>query len=195
MEAPYLSTPRFLVRPAGTEDAAWAAAWSSSPFPLSREQAEGRLREANAVPWGQQDPLDLLICRRTDGTVLGAFRLSGLVGRVGTIRLTVATRVTSEEADAIRTDLIPIIVRWMRYELGLMTVGLWLPADDQAGIAAAESEDMTLSVRLREHVARSDDRVDLLRYEILGRPWRVPADDGQAEVGSVAQTQRGEVEG
>ncbi|MBA2753195.1 MAG: GNAT family N-acetyltransferase [Chloroflexia bacterium] len=190
MEAPYLSTPRFVVRPSGTDDAGAAAAWLPLPFPIGRERGEATLREANAAPWGHQDPLDLLVCRRRDGVVLGAFRLTGVAGRTGTCRLTVGPAVAPDEGDAIRGDLIPVIIGWMRDELDLMTVGLWLPSDDDRSIAAAESAGMTSAVRLREHVARPGGRVDLLRYEILGRPWTVPAADDRPTGES-----RGEVRG
>ncbi|MEJ7763473.1 MAG: hypothetical protein WKF80_11840 [Thermomicrobiales bacterium] len=180
MEASYLSTARFVVRPGGADDAESASAWLPLPFPLSRERAETTLRDANAAPWGHQDPLDLLVCRRADGVVLGAFRLTGLAGRVGTCRLTIGPVVAADEGDAIRTDLIPVMVRWMRDELGLMTVGMWLPSDDGSGIAAAGSTGMTLAVRLREHVDRPGGRVDLLRFEAVGKPWMIPGGEDRS---------------
>jgi hypothetical protein len=54
-----------------------------------------------------------------------------------------------------------------------MTFVLHIPADQPETIAAAEALGMIAGVRLREAIARPDQRVDELIYQALLTPWAV----------------------
>ncbi len=81
--------------------------------------------------------------------------------------------MSDEESDALRAEVLGLVVPWLRDELELMTVTVDIAADDPAALAAATALGMVLGVRLREHVARPAGRVDLLQFQALNPGRRV----------------------
>ena len=61
-------------------------------------------------------------------------------------------------------DILTLVVPWLLEEIGLMTVVLETPADDDAMISAAEAGGMSIAVRRREHVVRPGGRVVVLTW-------------------------------
>ncbi len=173
MRPAYLTGDRLSLRPMLPDDAEHATAWFESPFPINSTRAAALLKEVHNRAWGEADPLYLAVLRLADGTIVGGATINGHTGPHGTLRVRSAPWLPDEESDALRAEVLGLVVPWLRDELELMTVTVDIAADDPAALAAATALGMVLGVRLREHVARPDGRVDLLQFQALNPGRRV----------------------
>jgi hypothetical protein len=169
VRAVYLTGEHLFIRALVAADAACAAAWFDSPFPVNAVRAEAWLKEVHASV-DRPANLHYVIARTADDAVIGGVTLETDY-RIGTLKLRIAPGLP--DADALRAAALRILHPWLRDDLELMTFVLHIPADQPKTIAAAEYLGMIPSVRLREAVARPGHRVDETIYQALFTPWAV----------------------
>lgn len=169
MRAVYLTGEHLAIRALVVADKECAAAWFDSPFPVNAVRAEAWLKEAHASV-DRPSRLYYAIVRTADDAVIGGVTLQTDY-RIGTLKLHIAPSLP--DADALRAAALRILHPWLRNDLELMTFVLHIPADQSETIAAAAALGMTPGVRLREAIARPDQRVDELIYQALFTPWAV----------------------
>lgn len=169
MRAVYLTGEHLFIRALVAADAACAAAWFDSPFPVNAVRAEAWLKETHASV-DRPPTLHYAIVRTEDDAVIGGVTLETDY-RIGTLTLRIAPWLPN--ADALRAAALRILHPWLRDDLELMTFVIHIPADQPETIAAAEALGMVPGVRLREAIARPSHRVDELIYQALLTPWAV----------------------
>lgn len=143
--------------------------WWIGEMPTGPADAEQALRSREAIPWGGNPVLTLVIALRDGGEVAGGVRLTRSAGRTGTLEIRVPDDAPGR--GLILADALAAVVPWAVGELGLMTVGLQTPEDDVALVNAARSAGLVEVVRRREHLVRGDRRVDLLQLERVNMEW------------------------
>ncbi len=180
MHPAYLSTDRLTLRAMVAADATVSMSWFPAPFPVSAGQADRWLADAHrSSPWDDPATLWLAILRRgSDGdgsrdVVVGVVRLLHPRARTSDLSVHLAPHLTHEEADALQGEVVRLTVPWVRDELEAMVLTLSIGSDQPATIAAAEELGMIQAVRLREYLARSGHRADLLWYQALNPRGRI----------------------
>jgi len=162
------------LRAAVRSDAGEADAWYEGGPPLTPDQAEGLLIASERIPWGNNPNLRLMIVSLPDGGVVGGLMVYRSQGRTSRLELTMGRPVAN--LAAMEREVLGSVVPWLLDEVGLMTVKIRIPADALSLIDAAKQAGMRQAVRLREFVARGQERVDLLMFEKVnpdwGRPWK-----------------------
>ena len=181
MRSPYLSTERLTLRAMVAADAAVATGWFPAPFPVSAEQAGRWLVDVHrSSPWDDPATLWLAIVRHgsdgvgTSDCVIGGVRLLHPRARTSDLSVHPAPHLTFEESDALQAEVVRLVVPWVRDELEAMVLTLSIGSDQPDSIAAAEGLGMIRAARLREHLARSGKRADLLWYQALNPRGRAP---------------------
>ena len=106
MRAVYLTGPTIYLRAMIAADAAHAAAWFDSTFPITVERAEAWLKEENQDPWAPNR--HLIIARGMDDTVIGGARLS-TDGRRGALFFHMAPWLP--DADALQAEALAVLDR------------------------------------------------------------------------------------
>jgi RimJ/RimL family protein N-acetyltransferase len=148
------------------------AAWLDATFPVNTARAESNLKDEHRGPFWDRSSRRLAIVLDDDDQVVGSARISSRNNkRTCQIRFEMAP--WRDDADALRAEALALLVRWLRDEYEVMVVGIELPADQPATIAAAETAGMVRNARLREWYARPGGRVDCLVYEALNPHWEV----------------------
>lgn len=171
MRPPYLTGQRIALRPLLLADAAHAAVWFDSPFPINASRAESFLKEEHTAGWGPPQTLHLAIVRLASDEVIGGARIEEPGGRTGEVHVRIAPWIP-DETD-LRAEALRLLVPWLRDEVEQMTVTVPVPADDMASIAVVEELGMVRAARFRERLARPGTRVDLLLYQALNPRWEV----------------------
>ena len=171
MRPPYLTGDRIYLRPMLLGDREHGAAWFDSPFPVNFARAEAFLKEEHTEGWEPAPRLHLAIVRLAGDEVIGGATVDGPGGRTSELLVRVAPWLA--DGDEVRAEVLRLAVPWLRDEVEMMTVTAPIAADEATVIAAAEELGMVLGARLREHVARPGDRVDLLLYQALNPRWQV----------------------
>lgn len=171
MRAVYLTGERVYLRAMIADDKGMAATWFAGPFPSNAAQGERWLKEAHIDAWGANKPRYLTIVRVEDDAPIGGVSLVVRENRRGQLRFAMAPWL--DDADAPRADALRLLVPWVRDDLELMTLDLYLAADEAVTRAVAEELGLRESARLREFIARPGNRVDRLLYQALNAPWRV----------------------
>ncbi len=170
MQVVYLTGERIYLRAPVEEDADHAVAWFDSPFPINGSRAK-TFFDDHPTYWWDADSFALVIARTDDNQLVGGMSLSSSDWRVAGIRFHIAP--TLEDADALQSEALKLVIPWLRDEHEFMVVRVQLAADQPATIAAAEELGMQPSVRLREWFARGGERVDAIVYEALNPRWEV----------------------
>ncbi|CAA9580528.1 MAG: hypothetical protein AVDCRST_MAG87-3297 [uncultured Thermomicrobiales bacterium] len=169
--APFLTGSRLGLRHPVLADARSATSWHEGAFPISETQAEELLRSTEIHPWGSAPETRLIVDSVPDGVTLGGAMVERRHDRIGRIRPSAASWLPVAERDEIHAEILALLLPWMLGELDLMVVTIQVPADHAATTMRAISLGMRESVRLREHIRRPDDRVDLLTFEIVNPAW------------------------
>lgn len=170
--AGYLRDERFGLRAPNLDDADSACAWYEGPFPLSSETARNLLAEQETIPWGANPTIRLMVVDLATSTVVGGALVERTDNRVSDLRITVGgPELSHEEHQRMRAAVLGLVAPWVMNELDLMTTRIDVPADEAILIDAAIQLGMLEAARLREHVARPTERVDLLMLELVDRDW------------------------
>lgn len=171
MRAVYLTGEGVYLRAMIADDKATVATWFAGPFPSNATQGERWLNEAHTDVWVSNKPRYLVIVRVADDVPIGGVSLMVRDNRRGQLHFAMAPWLV--EADALQAEALRLIVPWVRDDLELMTLGLYLAADEPVTQAMAEGLGLRESARLREFVACPGGRVDRLFCQMLNAPWRV----------------------
>ncbi len=168
----YLRDERYGLRAPVPEDAAAAGAWYEGAFPISTETARAMLVEQETIPWGANPMIRLIAMELDSDRVVGGAVVERQDNRVGKLQVTAGGPLRAgEEGQRLRAALLRLLVPWMMGELNMMTAVIDIPADETIMIDAARELALVEVVRLREHIARPDRRVDLLMLERVNRRW------------------------
>ncbi len=172
MRATYLTGEHVYLRALIADDKATVATWFVGPYPSNATQGERWLTETYADAWGGNKPHYLAVVRVADDTPIGGVALTIRENRRGLLHFAMAPWLP--ESDVLRAEALRLLVPWVRDDLELMTLGLYLAADEPATRAVAEELGLREGARLREFVARPGGvRTDRLYYQALNAPWRV----------------------
>ncbi len=171
MRAAYLTGAQVYLRALVADDKATVATWFAGPFPSNATQGERWLKDVYSDEWGANRPRYLVIVRAEDDRPIGGVALTVRENRRGLVHFAMAPWLA--EADALRAEALRLLVPWVRDDLELMTLELYLAADEATTRAMAEELGLREGARLREFVARPGGRADRLLYQALNTPWRV----------------------
>lgn len=176
MRAIYLMGTKVYLRAMIEADKESGIAWYNSGMPLSgfgnhypinAEQAETVLKEENSDLFGGNRRYAIV---RNDGdAVVGSFLEESNYPLVARIGIHMAPMLA--DADGLQAEALSLVIPWLRDERQFRLVQIYLPDDQRETIAAAAKLDMTEVVRLRRHVARPGERVDLVMYEAVNPRW------------------------
>jgi RimJ/RimL family protein N-acetyltransferase len=170
MRAVYLTGERLYLRAMMAADVEHAQAWFHETYPMNAARAKAVLEE-QYKGWPVRRPR--YVIARVDGDeIVGGVVMDGRDGRRCRLEFHMAPWLP--DADAVRAEVLGLLVPKLRDEVELMVVGAWVAADQPATIAAAEAAGMVVGARLREFVARPGGaRADLLLLEALNPRWEV----------------------
>lgn len=171
MKVAYLTGERVYLRALVADDKATVATWFVGPFPSNATQGERWLKGIYSDEWGANRPRYLVIVRAEDDMPIGGVALTVRENRRGLLHFAMAPWLA--EFDALRAEALRLLVPWVRDDLELMTLELYLAADEPTTRAVAEELGLRESVRLREFIARPGGRTDRVLYQALNTPWRV----------------------
>ncbi len=176
MRAIYLMGTKVYLRAMIESDKECGIAWFNSGLPLSgfgnhypinAAQAETVLKEENTGAWGGNRRYAIV---RNDGeAVVGSFVEESNYPTTARIGIHMAPMLP--DADGLQAEALSLVIPWLRDERQFRLVQIYLPDDQRETIAAAAKLDMTEVVRLRRHVARPGERVDLVMYEAVNPRW------------------------
>lgn len=170
--AMYLRDARYGLRAPSLDDAGQASAWYEGHVPISPDTARDLLAEQETIPWGANPVIRLMVVELDTGDVIGGALVKRDDNRVSELTITVGGPDWSgERRQQISAAVLRLLVPWVMQELALMTTRIDVPADETTLIDTARQLGMTEAVRLREHVARADGRVDLLMLELVNDAW------------------------
>lgn len=170
--ATYLRDDRYGLRAPVPEDAEVAGAWYEGAFPIVVETARSMLVEQETIPWGANPVIRLIVTELDTGVVVGGAVVERQDNRVGKLLVTAGgPDRAGEPAQRLRAAVLRLLVPWVMGELNMMTAVIDVPADETIVIEAARELGLVEAVRLREHIARPEGRVDLLMLERVNRRW------------------------
>lgn len=172
MIAPYLSGRSIGLRVPSLDDADFIAAWDDAPLPRTPDMGREMLRRLEQTPWGNAEQLRLMIIDLASGSIVGSVMIERQRDRIGKIRIVSAPVLAADRRYAIEGEVLDLVVPWMRDELDLMVLVLDIASDRGAAIARARTLGLSEVVRLREHIQRPHDRVDLVTLELINPVWR-----------------------
>lgn len=172
MRATYLTGERIYLRAMTIEDKEHSAAWFAGPFPIDAERAEKFLKEEHSSLYSRNR--HLIIALTDTDEIVGALHMV-TNGRGADTWFSIAP--WRDDADSLQADALRLVIPWLRDEAIMVATDTEIPADCTETIAAAEALGMRLAVRLREHVARPGQRVDMLLYQALGSAWTYPEEE------------------
>jgi RimJ/RimL family protein N-acetyltransferase len=168
-EAGFLVGETLYLRAWELGDAAHAAAWHVSPYPITRQRAEKMLKE-DLPKRADRGVYTYIACRRSDDLPVGAVVADESDRR--TAHLTVhANPVLGDGAAAVKAELLRVVVPWLATERNSMVIWAELDGTEPAVVAATESVGMRPAAKLREAVWRDGHRVDKWFYEFLHPFW------------------------
>lgn len=168
----YLRDDRYGLRAPVPADAEVSGAWYEGTFPISPEAARALLEEQEAIAWGANPVIRLIVTELDMGTVVGGALVERQNNRVGKIQITTAgPDRAGEAAQRLRAAVLRLLVPWVMGELNMMTAVIDVSADETIVIDAARELGLVEVVRLREHIDRPAGRVDLLMLERVNGRW------------------------
>lgn len=134
---------------------------------------EGAVRRAlqkrESIPWGGNPVITLVMIDLITGEIAGGVMVTRSANR--TCRLDVLVPGDARDRAGTLRESLLLVVPWLLDEVGLMTVVIDTPADDDALIGAAKAAGLVEAVRRRSHVLRPRARVDLLQLERVNKEW------------------------
>jgi len=178
MRAIYLMGTNVYLRAMIESDKECGIAWFNSGLPLSgfgnhypinAAHAETVLKDENSGAWAMGGNRRYAIVRNDGDEVVGSFVEEANYPTIARIGLHMAPMLA--DADRLQAEALRLVIPWLRDERQFRLVQIYLPADQSETIAAAATLDMTEVVRLRRHVARPSERVDLVMYEAVNARW------------------------
>lgn len=167
--APWLMGERIGLRAPLLDDAAVADRWYIGEDAGDEGAVRRGLQKRESIPWGGNPVITLVIIDLASREIAGGV----MATRSGNRTCRLEVRVPGSPVDRAVTlrEALALVVPWLLHEVGLMTVVLDTPADDEALVRAAEAAGMVEAVRRREHVVRPRGRVDLLQLEGVNMEW------------------------
>lgn len=167
--AAWLSDDRVGMRAPLLEDAAHAATWFIGEDLTDLGAVRRALRKRESIPWGRNPVITLVV------TMLATGRIAGGVMATRSSSGTCALEVRVPASDPARADtlhrVLALVVPWLVDEVGVRSLVLDTPADDEAMLAAARDAGMVVAVRRRQHLLRPQGRVDQLQLERVNGEW------------------------
>jgi hypothetical protein len=168
----WLRDDRYGLRAPVPADAEVAGAWYEGAFPISPEAARALLEEQEAIAWGGNPTIRLVVTKLDTGTVVGGALVERQDNRVAKLQITAGgPDRAGEAAQRLRATVLRLLVPWVMGELNMMTAVIDVPADEAIVIDAARELGLVEVVRLRDHIARPGGRVDLLMLERVNSRW------------------------
>jgi RimJ/RimL family protein N-acetyltransferase len=166
-------------------DAKQVMGWRPSPFPISAEKAEEKLKE-DVPDDAEQEEYRLVACRRSDGRAVGSALLEGSEPPSAYLRLS-TDPVLGAEGARVQAEMLALLAPWLSAERHWPAIHATLDASLEPVVKSAESLGMRPAVRLRDGVWREGRHHDQVIYEYL-HPWWVerfgdpgPGIDGAGE--------------
>lgn len=156
-------------------DKDYSVSWFDAPFPADVSRAETFIKDENKN-FGSRTS-HLIIAQNDDDTIVGRIA-NWSNGRM--IEVSFHMNPVRDDTDTLKAETLGIIIPWLIDEGSFLCVTVGIAADEPASIAAAGALGMVPSVRMREYIARPGHRVDLIYYQALGAPWRLPEEVNHA---------------
>jgi RimJ/RimL family protein N-acetyltransferase len=184
----FLTGPTLYLRGIERDDAKVSSAWIPSLFPAPADLVLERLEaeEARDEEWMRYR---LVACRRSDDRPVGSVECESEDQR--SCYISIHSDPLLGEADAIRAEILRLVVPWLLHEREMMVVWLEAPEGDRAVAEAGAGLGMRVAFRLREAVWHDGSRQAVICYEALHPAWverlGMP---GAAEEGSVERSVR-----
>lgn len=167
--APWLMGERVGLRAPLLDDAEHADRWYIGEDAADEGAVRRALQKRESIPWGGNPVITLVIMDLASREIAGGVMATRSANR--TCRLEVRVPGDGVDRSCTMREALALVVPWLLHEVGLMTVVLDTPDDDEVLIEAAEAAGMVVAVRRREHVVRPHGRVDLLQLERVNREW------------------------
>lgn len=165
----YLAGETIYLRGAEIGDAKWATAWRGSPFPISTEKAEEKLKKS--VPeQGERRIARLIACRRDDGRPVGSALVDGSQHTESNVTLFADPALGAHGAE-VQAEMARLVVPWLAGELRRPVVRIVTDTDLAPVVREAEALGMRPAVRLRDGVWRDGRFRDTIFYELLNPIW------------------------
>lgn len=168
--ATYLTGQRVSLRALGSDDANVAEAWHPAPYGLNASRGESVVKEEQE---NTRNRKRLGVVLTDSGELIGGVQIEHRLLHAH-VEITIARRREGQDADALRADVLRLVVPWLRDEGEYSVVGVDLAGDWMESIAAAQELGMQQTARLREWFARPGGRTDLVIYSAVNPFWESP---------------------
>ena len=148
----FLTGDTIYLRGLQLSDAKWATAWRGSPFPITAEKLEEKIKE-DVPKQDLQNRSRLIACRRTDDRPVGSVIIDDSVSLSTELTLFSDPALGSEGAER-QAEMLRIVVPWLSTERKRPVVRLVTDVDMYPVLSTAESLGMRPAVQLRDGVWR-----------------------------------------
>ncbi|MFT4037572.1 MAG: GNAT family N-acetyltransferase [Thermomicrobiales bacterium] len=165
----YLNGDTIYLRGVEPDDAKWGMAWWPNRFPIAAETLEEQLKK-QAPQSGERGSTRLIICRRSDGRLVGSAVIDESAKTEAYLWLH-ADPTLGPAGDPIRAEALRLLVPWLAGERFRPIVITAFAEGDAALIAAAQGLGMRPSVMLREGAWRHGQRRDQHWFEYPNPVW------------------------
>ena len=164
----FLSGPTLYFRGIERDDSKVSSAWNPALFPVPSDLVLERLEEEKPTDeeWMKYR---LVACRRSDDQPVGSFACESSDQR--SCWLSIHADPLRADADAIRAEILRIVVPWQLQEREMMVVWLEAPEGDRAVAEAAAEIGMDVACRFREATWHDGSRQALICYQALHPTW------------------------
>jgi RimJ/RimL family protein N-acetyltransferase len=166
----FLTGDKLYLRAPEEADAAYAAAWRDSPYPIIRQRAEKIINEEFPKDFDRRI-MHLVACRRADDIPVGGVTYTFPDDRRSVIRVT-ANPALGDQAGAVKAEIVRIVVPWLSAEQRRMVVWAELDAPEPEVLAAVAAIGMEPAACFREAVWKDGARHDQWTYQLLHPRWR-----------------------
>lgn len=188
--SPVAVAPSFLVgetiylRGLQLGDAKWGTAWRGSPFPITAEKLEEKIKE-DVPKQDLQNRARLIACRRTDDRPVGSVIVDDSLHLSAELALFSDPALGSAGAE-LQAEMLRIVAPWLTAERKRPVVRLMTDVDMLPVMSAAQSLGMRPAVQLRDGVWRQGKLRDMIYFDLLNPTWTARLGDpgpGLAEAG------------
>jgi RimJ/RimL family protein N-acetyltransferase len=166
-------------------DAKTITQWYPSPFPISEEVAEERLKKE--IPDQARNRSQRLIaCRRGDDRPVGSLR-TGTWSWMNCDISDIFADPLLNDAATIRAEMLRLVVPWLLEEREFITIVATSHGADQAVAEISREFGGRQASRLREALWQDGCRLDEIAYEFINPAW-------VKRLGSPSEAAEGEIE-
>ena len=180
----FLTGDTIYLRGLQLSDAKWGTAWRGSPYPITAEKLEEKIKE-DVPKQNLENRSRLIACRRSDDRPVGSVIVDDSLPLSAELML-ISDPALGQAGAELQAEMLRIVAPWLIVERQRPVVRLMTDVDMLPLLSTAEVLGMRPAVQLREGVWRQGKLRDMIYLDLLNPTWTTRLGDpgpGLAEAG------------